>query len=67
MDLEKKIKIELEVSKAMGAMLELAVQEFVRSGGKLGDGLAVNDQTKEELMAIAKDILEQISEKRNFL
>lgn len=64
MDSEKKIKIELEISEAMGTMLELAVQEFVRSGGKLGNGLAVNDQVKEALMVIAKDLLKQISKKK---
>lgn len=64
MDTNKKIKIKLNISMATATMLELAVQEFVRSGGKLGDGLAVNEVTREELMEIAQEILNQIASAR---
>lgn len=64
MNSEKKIKIELEMSKGMATMLELAIQEFVRNGGKLGDGLAVNEAVREELMDVVKDILKQIADKK---
>ena len=66
MDSEKKIKIEINISKAMATMLELAIQEFVRNGGKLDDGLAVNERVQKELLNIAHHILNQISEKKNF-
>lgn len=59
--------LKLKISIEMGTMLELAIQEFVRSGGKLGDGLSVNEHVKDELLAISQDILQQISKKRNNL
>ncbi len=64
MDINRKIKINLNISMATATMLELAVQEFVRSGGKLGDGLAVNEATREELLELAQEILNQIADAR---
>lgn len=64
MDINRKIRINLNISMATATMLELAVQEFVRSGGKLGDGLAVNEATREELLEIAQEILNQIADAR---
>lgn len=60
------MKIEINISKTMATMLELAIQEFVRKGGKLDDGLAVNRHVQKELLSIAHQILNQISEKKNF-
>lgn len=64
MDINRKIKINLNISMATATMLELAVQEFVRSGGKLGDGLAVSEATREELLELAQEILNQIADAR---
>lgn len=64
MDINRKIRINLNISMATATMLELAVQEFVRTGGKLGDGLAVNEPTREELLEIAQEILNQIADAR---
>lgn len=65
MDSNQKIEIKLNISMATATMLELAVQEFVRNGGKLGDGLAVNESTRQELMEIAQNILSQIAWHKN--
>jgi hypothetical protein len=58
-DLNKKIKVELELSGEMLAFLPMAISSFVHSGAHLSDGLQITDtRVLNEMMGVAQALID---------